>query len=485
MVIAPHHHRRSPAPENSQFVEVPRDGLVDRLLARIPERPQDLAVPPQDSGLKPVPGERGLPWLGHALEIMRFGPAYELRKYKQLGPVAWTRLLGIPVVHVGGPDALQAVYTNRDKAFGHGWDFFIGIFFRRGLMLMDFEEHLFHRRIMQQAFTNERLAGYFTRITQVADATVRDWPRAQRFPLYPTIKRLSLNIAAEIFMAAEVGAERTRLAKAFIACTHAGLSVLRFPIPGGKWRAGLRGRKVLEDYFARMVPEKRAGDADDLFSALCHAETEDGERFSDADVVSHMIFLIMAAHDTSTITATAAAYYLGKHPEWQERARAESLARGDRPLDLAGLKELHTLDLVIKETLRLVPPVPGPVRKTVKDTEVLGHYIPAGTTVTLGTWVNHLLPEFWTDPLRFDPDRFSEARREDKSHRFAWLPFGGGVHKCIGMHFGMLEVKTVLDAMLRNYEWRFPTDYDVRWRFTSLPFPKDDVPVTLRPYERT
>ncbi|MGH8882745.1 MAG: cytochrome P450, partial [Stackebrandtia sp.] len=330
-----------------------------------------------------------------------------------------------------------------------------------------------------------RLGGYFGTITGIADRAVRDWPHGEEFALYPTIKRLSLDVAAEVFMAAEVGAERRRLARAFLACTHAGTAILRFPVPGGKWLAGLHGRKVLEDYFARMLPARRASTDDDLFSALCHAETEDGERFSDADVINHMIFLIMAAHDTSTITATAAAYYLGKHPEWQERARAESLARGDAPLDLAALNELRTLDLVVKETLRLVPPVPGPIRRTVKDTEVLGHYIPADTQVVIGTWVCHLMPEYWTDPLRFDPSRFDEPRREDKSHRFAWLPFGGGVHKCIGMHFGTLEVKTVLDAMLRHHSWPFPESYEPRWGFTSLPFPKDDLPILVEPYERT
>jgi cytochrome P450 len=469
------------------FVDIPRDGLTDRLLRHIPDRRRDLAAPPPGSGLKPVPGERGLPWLGHVLESLRYGPAFEQLKFRQLGPVAWVQMFGVPMVHIAGPDAMQIVYVNKDKAFGHGWEFFIGPFFRRGLMLMDADEHLAHRRIMQQAFTGDRLAGYFGTITELAGRTVRNWPRDKVFPLYPTIKQLSLDIAAEVFMAAEVGAERHRLARAFLACTHAGTAILRFGVPGGKWHAGLRGRAVLEEYFTRMLPAKRSSGGDDLFAALCQAQSEDGERFTDTDVVDHMIFLIMAAHDTSTITATAAAYFLGKHPEWQERARAESLARGDAPLDLAGLSRLRTLDLVVKETLRLVPPVPGPVRRTVKDTEVLGHYIPAGTQIVLGTWVNHLMPEYWTDPLRFDPERFDEPRREDKSHRYAWLPFGGGVHKCIGMHFGTLEVKTVLDALLRHHEWSFPADYEPRWGFTSLPFPKDDLPITLRhqSYERT
>ncbi|MDQ3787320.1 MAG: cytochrome P450, partial [Actinomycetota bacterium] len=236
---------------------------------------------------------------------------------------------------------------------------------------------------------------------------------------------------------------------------------------------------VLEDYFRRSLPAKRASDSDDLFAALCHARTDEGEMFTDDDVVNHMIFLMMAAHDTSTIATSALVYYLGKNPEWQDQVRAESLALGDEPLTVSTLERLPTLDLVLKESMRLVAPVPWMVRRTVKDTELLGHHVPSGTFVTTLSWLNHLLPEYWTDPLRFDPTRFAEDRREDKSHRFAYMPFGGGVHKCIGMHFGTQEVKTIAHELVRRFEWTVPADYDVRWDPTALPLPKDGLPISL------
>ena len=130
--------------------------------------------------------------------------------------------------------------------------------------------------------------------------------------------------------------------------------------------------------------------------------------------------------------------------------------------------------------MRLVAPVPWMVRKTVKDTELLGHHVPSGTFVTTLSWLNHLLPEYWTDPLRFDPERFAEDRREDKSHRFAYMPFGGGVHKCIGMHFGTQEVKTIAHELVRRFEWTVPADYHVQWDPTALPMPKDGLPISIR-----
>jgi cytochrome P450 len=443
-------------------------------------RSRELAAPPSGSSLKAVTGDQGLPIVGHSLAFLRLGLDFWLHRYRTYGPVSWMGILGQRLVTLAGPDAAQVVLTNRDKAYTQqGWTYFIGPFFRRGLVMLDFDEHLLHRRIMQQAFTKQRLSAYARQVAAVAHAELAAWQPGPAFHVYPALKQLSLNIAGSVFMAAPQFAVDTRLNRAFMATVRAGTSIVRYPVPGGRWRAGLRGRRVLEEFFRGNLAAKRTNHADDLFSALCHARTEDGNALTDDDVVNHMIFLMMAAHDTSTIATTAAVYYLGRHPEWQDRTREESLA-AESPLDADPAGNLGTLDMVIKESLRLVAPVPLLARKTIRDTEVLGHHLPSGTMVALLPWVNHMLPEYWPDPDRFDPERFGEARQDDKSHRYAWLPFGGGVHKCIGMHFGMLEVKTLLHEMLRRFRWTTPDGYQVRWDSTALPVPADGLPVELR-----
>ncbi len=135
-----------------------------------------------------------------------------------------------------------------------------------------------------------------------------------------------------------------------------------------------------------------------------------------------MIFLMMAAHDTSTITLSTAMQYLGQFPEWQQRCREESDALGTTTPSFDRLDELTSLDLVIKECQRLVTPVPGVVRRAAKDTEILGHFVPKGTLLNLGMHFSHHMPELWPDPERFDPERFSPERREDKVHKYAWAP---------------------------------------------------------------
>ncbi|MCP9970779.1 cytochrome P450 [Actinomadura madurae] len=216
-----------------------------------------------------------------------------------------------------------------------------------------------------------------------------------------------------------------------------------------------------------------------MFAALCQAETDDGERFTDEDVVNHMIFALMAAHDTTTITLTTMAYYLAKYPEWQERLREESLALGAAPPGYDDLDAFTGIDMVMKESLRMVTPVPALPRKVVKDTSILGFHVPAGTTVVVPMLSNHHMAEWWPDPDRFDPGRFSPERREDKAHKYAWAPFGGGAHKCIGLYFAGMQVKTIMHQVLRRYRWSVPARYEWPLDTTSLPSPKDGLPVRL------
>jgi cytochrome P450 len=310
---------------------------------------------------------------------------------------------------------------------------------------------------------------------------MESWGTDPDFRAYPALKQLTLDMAADIFMGGADDTSREemdRVNRAFIACVQAAAGIVRADVPFTRWGRAYRGRKVLEEFLRGYLPAKRATRTDDIFSVLCHIETEDGERFGDDDVVNHMIFLMMAAHDTSTITTSTMLQYLGQHPQWQERCRAEALALGPEPT-LAELEGLQAVDRVMKEALRLRAPVPILVRKTVKETVVQGYRIPADSNIMVGVQWSHLMEEHWTNPTDFDPERFSPERREDKSHRYAWEPFGGGVHKCIGLYFAGMEVKAILHRLLRNYRWTVDPGYVAPLDYHSLPFPKDGQPIDL------
>ena len=435
---------------------------------------------PTGSPLKSVPGDPGWPLVGHTLTSMRDPVGLMRQRYDQYGPVSWTRLFGLRVVQMLGPDANQFVLMNKGDLFSNhgGWDFFIGPFFHRGIMLLDFEEHRWHRRIMQQAFTKNALRGYLERMGPRITAGLETWPEGG-IKVLPRVKRLTLDLATDVFMGQELGPRSEQVNRAFVDTVRAGTALLRFPVPGLRWSKGLRGRRVLEQLFRDEIPKKRAQEDNDLFSALCHATTEDGDRFSDDDVVNHMIFLMMAAHDTTTITLSNLFYHLAGAPEWQERLREESRALGKTQLEYEDLEKLPGIGLAMKEALRLCAPVPSLPRRTVRDVEYDGFHIPKGSFITMAPYFTHYMEEYWPDAERFDPERFAEHRREDKVHPYAWVPFGGGAHKCIGLHFADMQVKAILHQVLLKYRWRVPADYVMPVDTTSLPVPKDGLPVTL------
>jgi cytochrome P450 len=467
---------------------IPGMGALEKLLLAHDWKTTVLAGPPAGSGLKPVPGDSGLPILGHIIELFREGPDYPLFLYRTRGPVYYGASAILPSVGALGPDATQAVFSNKNKDFSQkGWHPVIGPFFNRGLMLLDFDEHMAHRRIMQEAFTRTRLAGYVEHIDRVASHVVaNEWvTNDARFLFYPAMKELTLDIASLVFMGHEMGADKALVAKvnkAFTTTTRSGGAIIRVPVPPFKWWRGLRARRVLEEYFTERVKERRNAEGTDMLTVLCHTQDEDGNSFTDEDIVNHMIFLMMAAHDTSTSTTTTMAYNLAAHPQWQERCRDESDRLGDGPLDIESLEKLEALDLVMNESLRMVTPLPLNMRQAVRDTELLGYYLPAGTNVTIWPGMNHRLPELWTEPDKFDPERFAEPRAEHKKHRYAFAPFGGGAHKCIGMVFGQLEVKTVMHRLLRRYRLELATPgYQPRWDYGGMPIPMDGMPIVLRP----
>ena len=137
-------------------------------------------MPPAGSGLKPVMGDPGLPIVGHTLEFLHNGLGHARRYHERFGNLFWVGSLGTRFVQVLGPDGLETVLTNRDQAFSNklGWDYLIGPFFDRGVMLMDLEEHRHHRRIMQAAFKRERLVAYLEKMNTAIERGISRWPSA-------------------------------------------------------------------------------------------------------------------------------------------------------------------------------------------------------------------------------------------------------------------------------------------------------------------
>lgn len=458
-----------------------QSALAD-ITSRYPSREHALATPPAGSGLKPVMGNYGFPLIGHVMNSLVEPLEFARERYDRYGPVSWGGGVGFRCALLLGPEALETAWINKDKAFSStlGWAPIIGPFFHRGIMLLDFEEHRDHRRIMQQAFTRSALNGYLDLMRPGITRTVTSWPAAQRFPFYTSVKHLLLDQAAEVFIGAELGPEADQLSADFHDTVCGGQAIIRADIPGGVWARGLRARRRLERYFADQLPARRHGAGNDLFSMLCRSRGEDGEQFSDTDIVNHMIFLLMAAHDTSAIAISMLVYELGRNIRWQNTLREEALASADDRIAIENLDTAYPLlDAAFKETLRMYAPAGTLFRQTVADTEVAGHFIPRKTQVAISVYASMRLADWWPEPDQFDPARFLTGTSAAAIHRYAFAPFGGGAHKCIGQQFANMNVKAIMLQLLRHFRWQVPARYQPRMTWGTGPTPADGLPVTL------
>lgn len=449
------------------------------------EEEPDYVRLPDNTRLEHIPGDYGWPLLGRTLPYLKDPSALVADYRAQYGDVFRIGLTFQKYVMAVGPDYLKQLMLDGDKVFSArmGYHAPLKHFFEGGLLMRDFAEHKFHRRIMQSAFKTDALRGYVDDINPLVEARIEQWAGQDDFHFYPNIKELLLEIGAKVFLGLNLaGAETRKLNEAFLAMGDGTLAILRkdWPGLGLTYRKGMNGRRYLEQFFLDLVPTRRGKSGRDMATYFSNETTEDGEHYPDDVVSKHLIFLLLAAHDTTTAALTMACYYLANDASWQQRLRDESMGLAG-PITYEELSAVPNLDHTFKEIERLHPSVPAFSRRTIGETEIGGFAIGAHTPVQIPITYVHRMPEWWSNPNDFDPDRF--ARNEHKQHAFMWAPFGGGAHKCIGLHFADMLFKCVMSALLRKYTLSRPAGYSFPGQIQHFPFPKpaDNLPLVLKP----
>ncbi|TNE61928.1 MAG: cytochrome P450, partial [Alphaproteobacteria bacterium] len=426
----------------------------------------------------------GMPFFGHTFGMLNDPVALGQRLRQTYGPVYRTRTLFAETVNLCGPEANEFVLMDKARNFSSekGWAPWIGRLFPRGLMLLDFDEHKAHRHIMAAAFKSGPMKGYLERLNDEMPERIKAWGERGHFAFYPAIKQLSLDMATTVFLGLEPGSDSRAVNKALTDMVAASVGIVRAPLPGTIMARGLKGRRFMVDFLRALIPTRQDTEGTDIFTQLCQARDEEGNRFTDQEIIDHMIFLWMAAHDTITSSVTTLVYELGRQRDWQDKLRAEirGLGLNDDRLPYDKMNDLVLTDYAFKEALRMNPPVPGMPRQTVREVEYGGHRIPEGTVVGISVVATHRDPEVWPDPDTFDPMRFSPEGGARERHRFAWIPFGGGAHMCLGLHFAYMQAKVIMCHLLPHYDIVLPEGYSTRFQIMPLIKPVDGLPVTLK-----
>lgn len=435
----------------------------------------------QGQDIEHVPGTDGWPVVGTTLVQLKDPPAFIRKMVDRFGPVYRTKSFGGRFVQLVGPDANELVLFDRDKVFSseQGWGPVLNLLFPRGLMLMDFEKHRVHRRTLSVAFKPEPMKLYAGSLNEGISARVAKWS-GQPIAFYPAIKQLTLDLAATSFLGIPWGPQAERINKAFVDMVQASIGIVRVPLPGTAMGRGVAGRNFLVDYFEPEVAKRRASDGEDMFSQFCRATHEDGTLLSEGEIVDHMNFLMMAAHDTISSSATSMVMLLARNPKWQDRLRDEMLGLGVNgdALPYDRINDLVLTDYAFKESLRMIPPVPSIPRRAIKPFSFGGYDFPAGTHVGVQPAYTHQMAEYWPDPETFDPLRF-EPEQVKARHKYAWVPFGGGAHMCLGLHFAYMQVKILMWHILREHRIEIDAGSGDAWAAWPIPKPRDGLPVRL------
>ena len=397
-----------------------------------------------------------------------------LRLYERHGPVFTIRLMYAPVVFAIGPEANHHITLSNASNFrwrDGGLGDLIPLL-GDGLLTTDGDYHRRARRIMLPAFHRDQIAAAETVMRSESEDALADWHDRARLDLYAWTRRLALRIAMRALFGFDVRRERdAAMAEEFeTALGYWGRAFAAQMLrgPGSPWRRMQRARTKLDRViFAEIAHRRRSGERGmDLLSLLLDATDENGSGLSDSELRDQVMTLLFAGHDTTTSTVTFLFLELARNPLEHEAL----LASGEGP----------TLEMAVDETLRMYPPAWIGPRRSIDPFELHGVRVPGGVLVNYCSWASHHLPEVFPEPSAFRPSRFTAEARAALP-KGAYVPFGGGSRTCIGMRFGLLEVRTIAATILERFTLDLAEpERAIRIRQMPTLSPRGGLPVVVR-----
>ena len=376
---------------------------------------------------------------------------------RERGSVALMRFGALRVALLTDPQLIDEVLVRRNNEFGkHYLPSVGGALLGNGLFTSSGEFWKRERRLAQPAFHKSRLATYGDVMATYAAQEAATWRDGETRDLSDDMMRLTLRIVGKTLFGADVTGDAAALGrdmevvrKCFVAKLNA-IAPMPERIPTRTNRQLKRAVRDMDRMVLRVAAERRASgeDAGDLLSMLLSAQDDTGVGMTDLQLRDEVMTLFVGGHETTAIALTWTWHLLGNHPDVLAEVRTELAEVLDgRIPTTADLPRLVVLERVLRESLRLYPPVYAFDRKTLADLELGGKQLRKGTVVLISPWVLHRRPESFADPEQFAPDRWVDpAPRRDK----AYLPFGGGPRVCIGNGFAWMEMTLVMAAMLQQ-----------------------------------
>ncbi len=382
-------------------------------------------------------GARPLPFMERCRE--RYGDVFTLKIRNENTWVFLCDPDDIKRVFTGDPAVLRAGEANAvlEPVVGP-----------RSVLLLDEPSHMADRKLMLPPFHGERMQRYDQLMVDLARENVARWPVGEPFALLPRMQAITLEVIMQAVFGIVEGPRlehmRELLRGMIDWVTNPRRLAALAALGPARIERNRRFRGVMDPVDEAVLAEIRRrrtepdlAEREDILSMLVQARYEDGTAMSDRELRDELMTLLVAGHETTATSLSWALERLLRHPEKLERLRAETLSG-----------EEEYLDAVVKETLRLRPVLPIVLRKLSEPMEFGGHLIPAGVAVAPCIYLLHRREDIYPEPRAFAPERFLER----PAGTYTWIPFGGGVRRCLGASFALLEMKRVLQTVLADVE---------------------------------
>mgnify|MGYP000598570529 CR=1 FL=1 len=445
-------------------------------------------TPLEKSDVVRPPGPSGRPVVGSLLEFNRDQYGFTERCARNYGDIAYYEIMGTPFYQVNSPDGIEhvLVHNNQNYIKGEIFQESLGPILGTGLLNSEGEFWRRQRHLIGPAFEPDRIAEYAETMVERTQQTASRWRDGAVRDVNEGMMELTLEIVADALFGVDVGRYVDTVAESLgvVMDYQEGLSADLLPVDvptPGKIKLQ-RAIEDLENVVYRIIDERARNPGDDVVSRMLSVEDEDGESMSREQIRDEVMTLLLAGHETTALALTFTAFLLAQHPPVEQRLLEEldEVLGGDPPT-MADVGDLPYLERVVKESMRLYPPVPGILREATARDEIAGYTIPEGATISINQWTVHRDPDIYDDPMAFRPERWTDEMEQDLPN-LGYFPFSAGPRRCVGDRFAMLEARLVLATLLQQYHLELVSEPAIDLIATITARPRN--PVLMRIHER-
>lgn len=441
------------------------------------------------------PGRTGWPIFGETFEYLSTGWKGHPEKFlfdrmiKYSQECFKTNILGQPVAILCSPAGNKFLFSNENKLVVSWWPDAVNKLFPSSLQTNSKEEAKKMRKLLPQFLKVEALQRYISIMDIISHRYfAHEWENKEEVLVFPLVKKYTFWLACRLFLSVE---DPNHIARFFEPFNLLAAGIFSIPIdfPGTAYSKAIKAAEVIRKDLRLIIKqrkidlaEKKATPTQDILSHMLTISDENGKYISEADIADKILGLLIGGHDTASVVITAIVKYLAELPHIYNAVYEEqmAIAKSKAPGELLSYEDIQKMKYswnVACEAMRLVPPLQGAFREAMTDFMYSGFTIPKGWKLYWNAYATHLNPQYFADPVKFDPTRFEGSGPAP----YTYVPFGGGPRMCPGKEYARFEILAFIHNVAKRFRWE-KLDPDEKFTAVPLPVPNKGLPIRLIPH---